>query len=258
MNQNNRSRTKPAKFVFFLSVVISFLVLTLLLTAPADKASSSSQKEELADIKMVNKTSGFLVASLNRIGANRLRLELRNTYDKAITAFRLSFGKVEVTDELSYNKKRIILPNAVFTDEYPIQPTSGDYRLTVLAVVFEDGTGDGDAHAIREITGIRLGKQLAYQHFLNRITALLNSPDSQLSKSLETMRSEIANLPDDPEMSGYMRRGFNRGKQDLLADIQQAQSHIDHIRPEMERLKDHYQDLSQRYNPPKPKAPRQQ
>jgi hypothetical protein len=223
-------------FCIIIYLTFSSFRLGLIRFSPsaASQEITSFQGKELAEIDVANKTSGFLVMNLNRTGADLFRLELKNTYKKTITAFRFSIGPVQITEELAYNKKRTILPNTIFTKDYPTQLTLGDDKLIILAVVFEDGTADGDSNTIREITEMHLGKQRAYEYFLGRVQLLLNSADTQSMEDLEKIRSEIANLPEERGMSGYMRRGFNRGKQDLLEELQQVQSNLGRIRPEME------------------------
>ncbi|MEW6211945.1 MAG: hypothetical protein AB1631_26555 [Acidobacteriota bacterium] len=96
---------------------------------------------------------------------SRARLTLRNDYDKTITAFAIGRGNSRIKVDLIGTNK-VIAPGGTFTKEVslpsaviaPNKPDSHKYALSILAVVFEDGTGDGSPSVVREILDSRRKK----------------------------------------------------------------------------------------------------
>lgn len=89
---------------------------------------------------------------------SRARLTLRNDYDKTITAFAIGRENSRIKVDLIGTNK-VIAPGGTFTKvvslpsavSIPNKPDSPRYVLSILAVVFEDGTGDGSPSVVKEI-----------------------------------------------------------------------------------------------------------
>jgi hypothetical protein len=128
-------------------------------------------------------------------------LRLQNGYEKKITAFQLSFGIVKLKKELIYDESYSIQHNQVITFENEAEPDLDTRGIEILAVVFDDGTGDGTESAIKDIREYRSGMRIAIKEALPKMQNALSSRKETLASAIERVRSELSALPEIPESS---------------------------------------------------------
>ncbi|MFY9556036.1 MAG: hypothetical protein WAV47_15100, partial [Blastocatellia bacterium] len=161
-------RLRGLHFLVF-AVVLSFVSVTFSgMSEPLSGTPSQGRGRSLEELegnlnvkrlKVTNKTRAFEVINMEKVGSKTIQLTFRNSYDKKITGFQVSVGhgRVQTDLTLSGDDSYFILPGTTYQRIYAIQDDTGTRGITILAVVFEDGTSDGDSEAIEEIEYYRLG-----------------------------------------------------------------------------------------------------
>ncbi|GEM_PF-1085304 len=143
-------------------------VVILVGVAIGTVASQGTSQDQPRQIKITvkNIAERFSVLDLKH-QRSRVQITLRNDYSKPITAFAIGKGdshiKVDIagTGEViapgSTRVEEVTLPPAIVTAN---RPDSREYVLSILAVVFDDETGDGNTDVVKEILNSRRkGKQ---------------------------------------------------------------------------------------------------
>lgn len=205
------------------SLVLLAACLTLL--APGQRATGKSAPQETPQV--VNSTTGFQVESLT-LRDGEYVLSLRNTYDKSINGYTLGTGRGgKLTVELT-TANRVIAPGGVEEARLSasnVRPTQGpnpQRRIIVLAVVFEDGTGDGDPGVVEEIKGRRDGAKVQFKRVHSLVKALLDSPEANDPAALGKLKARINSLSEEREGGQHAsaKSGLYNAKQDALMLLQ--------------------------------------
>jgi hypothetical protein len=94
--------------------------------------------------------------------------------------------------------------------------------ITILAVLFEDGTSDGATPAIAEIKEKRAGTKIQLKRILPLIQNVLSPAGSSKLITLDQLKEQIASLPDEGEdaASSHAKKGFRSAKEDALMNLQ--------------------------------------
>jgi hypothetical protein len=132
---------------------------------------------------------------------SKILVTLRNHHPQRITAFAISVGKhFGVTEEFIYSELEGsvgIAPQEVFEKAIPI-PSSVEFaqslNVELLAVVLEDGDGDGEAQIVEDIKAERQGEAIQIQRALKVLKSHLNSPKAKRAIDLPKLRDEIAEV----------------------------------------------------------------
>jgi hypothetical protein len=149
-------------------------------------------------------------------------LSLKNDYDKSINGFYVTVGsKSEYTSyniELIYSDIREqILPEETFKLPISLEERLYTDGITLRAVVFTDGTADGELNFIEEMKDVRQGEEFQMQKGLE----LLKNSNSILSKDfsskLTNLNYNVASFTtSDKRKSPAYNSGLNSGKERLL------------------------------------------
>jgi len=161
-----------------------------------------SGKIRVEDLRVSNRTHLFeLLGSELSHDREGTALRLQNRSGKKITAFQLTFGIVKVRRELIYDESEWIPPSEIIVFENEAEPELDILGIGILAVMFDDGTSDGTATAIKEIRKYRSGIRIAIQEVLPRLEKALRSETQTLAKAIESLSAEISALPEIRESS---------------------------------------------------------
>jgi hypothetical protein len=211
---------------FFIAAFVSIGMVCLVIYNPSQNASSQEKEFKLEDVRLFSKMEKFGVVDLEKSGDRLIQIKFKNQYDKAITAYQVSFGKVRTTEELIYDQKSFILPGATYTTIYPIQNLMAENVISILAVIFEDGTADGDVDFIREVREIRMGKSIVLNRFLAKLQSVLDPSSTPVTGALDDLESQVANFSGDSDtnLSANIRYGIKVGRTDLLQQVRQLKN----------------------------------
>jgi len=103
-------------------------------------------------------------------------LTLRNDSNRVITAFELDDSGVILRAEM-ISSDRVMAPGTTTTKLCGLpSPTSPENGITVLAVVYEDGTSEGDAKFVKQIFDERAGTQAQMARILPLFRDALATP----------------------------------------------------------------------------------
>lgn len=237
--------------------LIIWMVITVVGTSSAVLSRRPHQSDSLT---ITNNTQAFSVLSPIRDG-EYVQLTFRNDYAQTINAFTLSGGAHSgVQVDLAHNDNAI-LPGATYQYKVlaaSLEPSGSNEKalnLTVLDVVFEDGTGDGDAEAIADIQNRRLGEKIALTQIVPLVEQALSLRDLQTSGDIDRLKERISLICDNLQrgQSGEVLGGILHGKGYVLAEMEQmeqmrAQGRNVNFQTELSRIQQHYEKKLQRLN----------
>ena len=197
--------------------VIALLVLCVLVLALGGfiRRNTQGQRPKAKAIRIQNKTDSFQVIqndeavtsiqSDSETEDGGIQISLRNGSDKAITAFAVSAnGLIRLSDFL-YNEtdKKAILPHEIYTGRFGFMRLVGDnnseqpLEFTVLGVVFDDGSSEGDPRSLWPILN---GRQKCKEEVTLILSWLKRTPDSERSideAAVNTLKSRISSISDE-------------------------------------------------------------
>jgi hypothetical protein len=237
---------------------VSALIVWMVITALGrPSAVPEQQLHQSANLTVKNKTQAFSILSAIKDG-EYLQLTFRNDYPKTINAFTISGGAHSgVQIDLTHNDNRIV-PGGIYQYKVraaslePSGSTEKALNLTVLDVVFEDGTGDGDADAVADIQNRRLGEKIALTQIVPLMMQTLGSRDlssDDIDRLIERISLICTNL--EKAQSGEVLGGILHGKGYVLAEMEQmkqtrVQGRNVYFQKELSRIHQHYEEQLQR------------
>lgn len=205
---------------FFLSLLTFFTLSSLgalLWTSNNLSGRQSKAKTDTSAVEVVEKISGE--------GATKIRF--RNTSNKSINALQISVnGSVFMVEFLDADEpKRRVTPGGVYEEWFPIT-SPNDIDVSVLAVVFEDRTGAGDARLVQEVLDTRQGvkKQLIRFGILLRQTQASANVDAAKLNSLYAQLD--GPVDDEPSDAGGVRLGQRKARQQIRHDLEALKRRI--------------------------------
>jgi len=242
--------------------VISTVVLVCLIGISALSGNRSTTQD--APLQISNRTQAFSVIKAER-GLNEFLITLKNNSAKTITAFSISPSKgYTITEEfvLAETADFGIGSNALFSKTYPtlnsIQPES----IEIKALIFDDGTAEGDAREVRQIVDSRLGEQIQMRRavkelekflakgsrdaseFKRDLDNALNSSDDDTLSILAELRPSRA-ITKQP-LSDDLRAGLSNGRQSVLTRLLEAEAESDGSNDSFLELKKTYERILSR------------
>jgi hypothetical protein len=146
------------------------------------------------------------------------RIILRNQSNKNIVALGVDVvagGKVELISKprgidgqplIATGKEywlTVAAPNRAQPTAGGYVPTSpSDQQILIKAVVFDDGTYEGDAETAVAVGGYRAGEKMELPRLIPLLENALNSPDRNLIEGLRNLESQVSSVASeaDPQM----------------------------------------------------------
>ena len=157
---------KPQTLVYGSIVLSVFLAVTDLFSFGFNLPNSLAQSKRVdskREVKFINLTKSFRVAG-SKITGDDLNLVLQNNYDKSINGFYVREGAAEATTtnvELIYSDNRTeIAPGETFELLLGARERIYTEGITISAVMFTDGSSDGDPEIIQGIIDVRQGERI--------------------------------------------------------------------------------------------------
>ena len=241
--------TRPMVFTFTsLFIVGAFLFISTMPSQSFSRIPNQNSSGE-RQITVRNFTENLRVVNLQVAQDGRhVILTIKNNHGKAITAFTLGQGRSHSTTEL-IGTGNVIVPGAERVEEYLLSQTP-EPVITIQAVVFDDKSAEGNPEFIKKITEARLGEKTQLTLIIPLLESILNAPDAQLGRVLETNQSRILQLP-DLEVSGSFefRSALKNTKGLILHHLEQLKQTLqedgaDRFRQWLIILKERYQRKS--------------
>lgn len=224
--------------------VVGLLLFTILGIVVVVWATSKNYNTDR--IRIENKTRSLLVESVKEsIKSNRVEVSFRNNYEKPIAAYRVRVteefnGK---TDESAVERGGLIVgwvlrPNEIKVEEFPVNPKSKT-NLTIAAVIFEDGTGDGEINELTILQEVRVGVRMGFQKIFPILQDAMKTKESFSSDSaIQSLEKKIKQLNDE-DVPDNSKRGFALAKGYMsieLRDIRDKKTRNTNLNIETETL----------------------
>jgi hypothetical protein len=192
------------------NLVLLGAVLACSLTAKAQQFSTRSSQTsapavtEPVDASFVpvveSKSQALEVVSVTRRGPF-IRIRLKNNSDKNIYAFRMRYHKGGAAILLSYvmsDTKTMLAPGEVYRYDSPFSPTSSLARESLIfeAVIFQDGTGDGDADKVKSLQDLFLTNMKELEYEIALLQAALDSSKVEMLDGLGDLLVKVSETPE--------------------------------------------------------------
>lgn len=199
-------------------------VSVVLLTAAVVVWATKAQSNNPGRLRIENKTHSLVIESMKDLGhvqagaQNRFELRVRNGYDKPIITYRF-----RVVDSLTGKETFSAVERGGMMDDWNLPPngtdvtafsaaSKGAVMLTIAAVLFEDGTGDGNANDLLRLQELHAGVKAAFQKIAPILRQAANTDDSVVpDAAIQLLEDEVASI-NDREVPVNQRRGFAQAK----------------------------------------------
>lgn len=150
---------------------------------------------------------------------------LRNDSNKAITAISLSSSGVNYRSDM-IDSDDLMAPRATRTERCGLPSTTRPEKgITVLAVVYEDGTSEGEFKFIKQILDARAGTQAQLARILPLFREILATPGNiRLMQKKEAVKLQLEQLPEEEEgKSIEYRLGLHDTKELAIDKLKQLE-----------------------------------
>lgn len=207
----------------------------------------SVQSKSIESVVIENKTQSLIVESVEEAEKNdnqiTILVSLKNNYKKAISAYRIRVSEKfkGTSDDSAVERGGLMIdwvlnPSETKIEKFIVNPEGKTY-LTVAAVIFEDGTGDGEPLELAKLQDIRVGVLLGLQK-VNEIYKDNSKKGNSFSseESINDFQEKIEQL-DDRDVPDNSKRGFALVKSYLkieLNDIKGGKAVDANFNPETE------------------------
>jgi hypothetical protein len=197
-----------------LNVSVVFLGVLLICLTSNNAIRSSSQQNS---IPIINKVRHLDVLDLRSDRPSHFQLELKNEYDKDITAIVIDLGSYRITSDFFPDGK--IAPGETRTESFTL-PAS-QHQITILSVVFSDDTAEGDETAAVQIKQYRLGMQMQARQIVPHLRRVLSADEYSLQRAMNSAIDAIKQLPTSLEKgsSFHLRAGLQNTKEKALEEM---------------------------------------
>jgi len=178
------------------------------------------QSFKIEDISVANRTSRFEIVHLEKTPERNIRIELKNNYEKTITAYHISLGSTSILVETMLNPvDGGVHPGDTvdLVEGINVDPDLQKEGLVIRSVVFDDGTGDGEPKSIQEINDYRLGEMIQIKQTAHLLTESVDADNSQIESTLE--RVSKASFLSSGSDGGKVSRSVKFGAEDTRKRI---------------------------------------
>lgn len=253
----NKSLARKALFTIVLlgtSCAVLGSVFSIGTLRQGDAKPTQAEKRIVID----NRTQSLEVIQADLSSNGRLiRVAVRNVANKNIDWFRLSLGAGSAIEaDFAFSEKSVLGPGEVYDDEYPFDSKSHLISVTVVAVVFEDKSTDGDKHFARLLKEKRAGQRIE----ISRMVSLLKAANSAIkyresASLLEGLSSEVSNSKTESQvpaekssLSAEARLiGMRTARERVLNEVRRIQTLGDeNKKSELKLLEERYSSIHTR------------
>jgi hypothetical protein len=213
--------------------VIAFVAIATIMIIASPKQIGSNTD----GLRLENKTRSLMIESVKNLGGgqgrrSRFAVTVRNGYDKPIVAYsiRVEDSSTDKDTISAVERGGLVddwaLPSNTTDTSHVSASSEGEVVLTIFAVMFEDGTGDGDGNELTRLQETRAGVKLAYQ----RITPILRRAASEnrevvADEVTHSLEGEVASIS-DKGVPMNLRRGFAQAKAYIGSELKQLKDKL--------------------------------
>jgi len=218
-------------FLLFAAVMLTALVVSpvvfnatppsgapVLFAMFAPRPVPVTPQSTIPNIRINNNTSSLEVIAVRPMPHNMLAIVLKNISSKEVNGYEILVrGKAEIRTDLSAGDWALSQGS---THELDIATEANGPEVTILAVMFTDGSIEGDPTTVTELKHWRLGIKTQLMRALPLLESALNSTDVFTPGVLDRLESQISSLPlESDEGQHHAASGARRGRSDLITNI---------------------------------------
>lgn len=173
-------------------------------------------------VRVESKTRALAIVSFKDLGEtgaepqslSRFAVTVKNSSEKTVVAY-----SIRVEDSSTSKDDVSAVERGRLTDDWSLPPdgtdvvrvaaaSEGDVVLTFHAVMFEDGTGDGDRNDLRRLHEVRAGVKLAYQRIAPILRrAAQENGTAAAEAAVQALEDEVVSMSETTVPVNF-RRGF--------------------------------------------------
>jgi hypothetical protein len=216
--------------VFLFAVVIAFGILYLSGNSWSSGTSSPTKAQSKLDqgagppVRVENKVESVEVISAE-LKDESVQLLFRNSSNKVIKAFvLLKSGGQKSFVQLS--DKNNIVPGGIHTETFRLPQGEKLQTASILAVLYEDNKGEGEPQVVQELTDMRLGEQIQNERIYSYVKKLSTVSNSKLMSEVISVKEAIKSLPDDKNISDYVKIGLHNARESAILDLEQLEADL--------------------------------
>jgi hypothetical protein len=203
-------------------------------THQQDEKSTKEQSEELRrrsapvlePVAVQNRTKHFTVVRTTvDPDGQEVILRFRNDYSKPVTGFLVTVGDCHIHVPLVCPDSLVgvLPPGAEKEDSFPNNDTN-TYGVVILAVVFNDSTGDGEPSDVADLVDFNRGLKMERQYIIQHLRNLVESDDSRIPAEVDRilLRADVLSDEQRKHASLYLTWGVQEGQMFARLRFQQA------------------------------------
>ena len=201
-----------------LSIIVLLVVIVLPLNSNVNnyQVNSVAAKPERTGFRTESNANLFRIVD-TQVNGSIVRLTFKNEYNKSINAFHIlkgSDGGAFV--ELAYSDTQTeIVPNENFIFSTQLTESVLTKGITVAAVIFTDGSGDGIEESLQEMKDKRSGERLQLLQAIKWLKELEFTHKNGYEKFGKLSAKVSSMSEDNVEVPADVRRGLHTGREAL-------------------------------------------
>ncbi|MGI9065993.1 MAG: hypothetical protein ACR2HX_06270 [Pyrinomonadaceae bacterium] len=206
-----------------------------------------------------SKSPALVVVSAKRRNRD-IRISLRNASDKNIYAFRMRYHKEGTAQLFQFtisDTKTMLAPGEVYVFDYPFSPESPWSRESLVfeAVLFQDGTGDGEKDKVKSLQDLFLTNMKELEHEIALLQVAIRSANVETAEGLRELQKKVSETPETssvPMLNGLAGLTLPTWKGTTLRHIEEIEKKKQEgasvsIRDELVKVKESYSNTLKRY-----------
>jgi hypothetical protein len=203
---------------FLATLIVLPLIGLFIYTTLINPGAKASPKQ----FTVVTRTRGYELVKAEVLD-DQVKFTLKNNHEQTITAFSITFGSTfKITEDFAYSEvHKGIAPGDIFEKSY--QLSASDIRpelptLSLLTVLLENGSDDGDSLEAQKIKDERLGEKIQVFRTLRILER-----QAKLPKDLKGLTDDIVASLDASESESLvtlneLQRADTSSKRNRLSD----------------------------------------
>ncbi len=198
------------------SILLAFaFAFTCMAVIFATQGFSRIKSPGVTKMQVLNETHALEIVGQETTPSGNLRIRFKNISANSVNGFVVAFPNGGQIAFDTSTGDRVISSGSSEEIEIPYGPSS----ITILAVMFADGTIEGNGITVAELKQSRAATKAELQRGLFLLKKAVDSADADTPMSLDNLESAISNL--SPVNENSSRAGALRdAKYDLLNQIQ--------------------------------------
>lgn len=222
VSTTNSTRIRPRKWTVLACAAVVACTAVALATV-----GSSTFKSKTTQIHLVNNTGGLALVAQEVIDG-RTRLQFKNISAKDVNGFVLGLANLSQIELDTATGDRVIGPGEVEDIEIPGPSPS---TITLLAVMYADGSLEGDPITVAQLRDRRSALKGELKRILGLVVAEAQSRDADIPGAFDRLESAMSKLPvaDGHTPQANEQRGAKEDVASLLEFMRHRQEGNTHL-----------------------------